>query len=109
MARNKSHGNGLTPFGGRLKARVERKVRMKTIMTILLAGFAGAGLSGCVVHGHGYGHGHAGIEVTIPVAHVHTDHCGHYYHRDRWYHHSDHRHGPGCGHVYIAGRWTVRM
>ena len=80
---------------------------MKTMMTMLLAGFAAAGLSGCIVHDHGHGHG--GVEVVIPVAHVHTDSCGHYYYRDHWYYYSSHHHGPGCGHVFIGGRWTVRM
>jgi hypothetical protein len=87
-----------------------KEVRMKTIMTMLLVGFAAAGLaglSGCIVHGHGDGGG--GVEVIIPVAHVHTDHCGHYYYRDRWYVYNGHHHGPGCGHVYFGGRWTVRM
>lgn len=82
---------------------------MKTILTTVLAALVGAGLSGCVVHGHGHGHGHAGVEVVVPAVHVHDAHCGHYYYRDRWYHHASHHHGPGCGHVYIGGRWTIRM
>ncbi len=82
---------------------------MKTILTILFASIVGAGLSGCVVRAHGSGHGHGGVEVVIPALHVHDDHCGHYYHGDRWYHHHGHRHGHGCGHVYIGGRWTVRV
>ena len=83
---------------------------MKTMMTVLLATVVGAGLTACVVHGHGRGHGHGGgVAVVVPSLHVHDDHCGHYYYRDSWYHHSGHRHGHGCGHVYIGGRWTVRI
>ena len=82
---------------------------MKTIMTILFAGMVGAGLSGCVVHGHGHGRVRTGVEVTVPVGHIHSDHCGHYYHGNRWYHHGSHRHGHGCGHVYVGGRWVLRL
>ena len=88
---------------------------MKAMMTIVAAGAIGLGLSGCLVgrhHDH-YGddrhyHNSGGVEVVVPVGHIHDDHCGHYYHRDRWYHHSRHRHGRDCGHVFIGGRWTHR-
>jgi hypothetical protein len=60
---------------------------------------------GCVVHGHG--HRHVGVRVVVPVAHVHDDFCGHYWHDGYWYHHGGHRHGPGCGHVHVGGRWCI--
>lgn len=82
---------------------------MKTILAMTLAVVAGTGLSACVVHSHGRGGGHVGVEVAVPVVHVHDAYCGHYYYGDRWYYHERHSHGPGCGHVYIGGRWTIRV
>ena len=88
---------------------------MKAILTVLLAGAAGLGLTGCLVHHHrGHGHayhhpGHVGVEVAIPSSHYHDHYCGHYHYGDRWYYRSHHRHGPGCGHVFIGGRWTLRL
>jgi hypothetical protein len=85
---------------------------MKAILAMVFAAFVGVGLSGCVVrhHGeHGDGHDHGGVEVVVPSGHTHDDGCGHYYHRDRWYHHRGHRHGRNCGHHYVSGRWVIRL
>jgi hypothetical protein len=84
---------------------------MKAVLSVLFAGAVAWGLSGCIVRHHhdGYHDEHASVEVAIPVSHVHDDHCGHYYHRDRWYHRHQHRHGRGCGHVYTGGRWILRL
>lgn len=43
--------------------------------------------------------------VVISAGHVHSDHCGHYYHRGSWHHYEGHRHARGCGHHYRGGRW----
>ena len=55
---------------------------------------------------HGHGRVHTGVEVTVPVAHIHTDHCGHYYHGNTVYHMQGHRHGPGCGHNWNGKLWV---
>lgn len=85
---------------------------MKAILTMVSAAVIGFGLSACVHRHHdgrGDEHDHGGVEVVIPRGHVHDDDCGHYYHRDRWYHHRSHRHGRNCGHHYVGGRWVIRL
>lgn len=75
---------------------------MKIFVGILMA-VAALGVGGCRVHGHGHVHGSV---VVIPVGHVHSVTCGHYYHNGHWYHSRGHRHGPGCGHKWSSGRWV---
>ena len=77
---------------------------MKTLKRAILAVGAAAmllTLPGCVVTGEG------GIVAVVPIGHVHTEFCGHYWCDDGWYVISGHRHGPGCGHIYIDGRWSL--
>ncbi len=77
---------------------------------LILAAAALVGLAtGCVVHGHGPGYVHPvyGPAVSLDVAHVHSDHCGHFHHGGYWYHARGHRHGPGCGHVHRRGVWII--
>lgn len=62
-------------------------------------------IPGCVVHDHGHRHAHYGVEVTVPVVHVHDARCGHYLYRGRWYYRHGHVHGPNCGHAFIDGHW----
>jgi hypothetical protein len=50
---------------------------------------------------------HGGKVVVVERGHVHTAHCGHYWHRGSWYHAAAHVHGDGCGHVHREGRWII--
>lgn len=77
---------------------------MKTMLMALVASLMGAGAAGCVVHARAP---HGGVEVVLPMGHVHDDFCGHYHFGGRWYYYQDHRHGDGCGHVFIGGHWTI--
>jgi len=65
-------------------------------------------IAGCVVHPRPHPHAHAGVRVVVAKGHVHTAHCGHYRHRNHWYHLRGHHHGPRCGHALVAGVWVVR-
>jgi hypothetical protein len=62
----------------------------------------GLPLFGCILHAHR----HPRHGEPVVVDHVHTDHCGHYYWRGRWYYAERHAHGPGCGHTWVQERWT---
>jgi len=73
---------------------------------------ASAALAGCVVHvrplhSHVVYHEPPAEHRAPVVEHVHTDHCGHYYHNGGWFIHTGHVHGAGCGHHYHGGRWTL--
>jgi hypothetical protein len=50
---------------------------------------------------------HGGRVVVIDRGHVHSHHCGHYWHRGNWHHLASHVHGDGCGHHHREGRWIV--
>ena len=78
-------------------------------MKALLAGIAVAafGMAGCIVHGHGKRAHIHGPVVVIPVGHVHSHSCGHYYHQGGWYHSHGHVHVGGCGHLFRGGLWIV--
>jgi hypothetical protein len=46
---------------------------------------------------------------TVWVAergHIHSDHCGHFWHNGTWYASRGHVHGPSCGHSYVEGVWV---
>jgi hypothetical protein len=78
---------------------------MKGLVAFLA--LAGLALSGCIVHAHrGHGHVH-GPPVVIAAGHVHSAHCGHYYHRGNWHHHHGHVHAAGCGHLFRGGIWII--
>jgi hypothetical protein len=73
---------------------------------LILAVQACLGLGGCIVHGHGKrAHVHGPV-VVVPVAHVHSHSCGHYYHNGGWHHHAGHVHAGGCGHAFRGGMWV---
>jgi hypothetical protein len=48
-----------------------------------------------------------GDVVVIERGHIHSDHCGHWFHRGRWHHHAGHVHKHGCGHVHRDGLWII--
>lgn len=80
---------------------------MKKWMMLAILGVAGAAATGCIVARHGRHHHVYGPSVVIGAGHVHSDHCGHFYHGGHWYHSHGHRHVVGCGHVYRGGMWIV--
>ncbi|MDZ7266422.1 MAG: hypothetical protein ONB48_03890 [candidate division KSB1 bacterium] len=53
-------------------------------------------------------HPHGARVVVIDAGHVHTVHCGHYRHGNRWFYLKGHVHGPRCGHHLVGGVWIVR-
>ena len=64
--------------------------------------------AGCYV-GHPLpSHHHQARIVIIPKGHAHTNHCGHYKYKNKWYFLDGHSHGPGCGHVHTRGVWVIR-
>ncbi len=72
---------------------------------VLAAGLLlGACLAGCVVVAHPH---HRGVAVVVPVGHVHSARCGHYFYRGRWFLWKGHVHGPGCGHIFKGGVWII--
>ena len=76
---------------------------MKTLMkSIALAAALAWGGAGCIVEAYPP-HG----AVIIESGHVHSEWCGHYYHRGSWYIVAAHRHGPGCGHIFRGGVWIL--
>jgi len=77
---------------------------MKSLLMALLVSLVGAGAAGCIVQSR---NPHSGVEVVVPLGHVHDEFCGHYHFGGRWYYSHEHKHGPGCGHVYIEGSWTI--
>lgn len=44
--------------------------------------------------------------VVIQAGHQHSAHCGHFHHKDRWFHANGHKHGPNCGHHVRGGIWV---
>jgi hypothetical protein len=76
-------------------------------MMTALALAALLGTSGCIVHAHRPPPPPHRDVVVIERGHVHSDHCGHYYHRGGWYHSQGHVHGASCGHVFRGGLWIV--
>lgn len=80
-------------------------MRFIAILTLFVAA---ATSSGCrrhvVVHER---HDHDPDVVVIERGHVHTDHCGHFFHRGHWRHHHGHVHRHGCGHHFRGGLWVV--
>jgi hypothetical protein len=48
-----------------------------------------------------------GDVVVIERGHIHSHHCGHYFHRGHWYVAHGHVHAHGCGHVHRDGIWVV--
>lgn len=45
--------------------------------------------------------------VVIERGHIHSDHCGHFFHGGHWRHHHGHVHRHGCGHHFRGGIWVV--
>lgn len=79
---------------------------MRRVLALAAAVLLGACLAGCIIRAHGHPHG-GGMAVVIPHGHVHSAHCGHYFHKGKWYHWHGHRHGPGCGHILRGGVWII--
>ena len=77
---------------------------MRSLALILL--LVAATASGCrrhvIVHEKANGD-----VVVIERGHIHSDHCGHYYHGGHWRFSSGHVHQHGCGHVHRGGMWIV--
>ena len=80
---------------------------MKTLVILATLALAATATGGCLVARHGNHHHVYGPAVAIGVRHVHSDHCGHFYHGGSWYHSHGHRHVVGCGHVWRGGMWVV--
>ena len=72
---------------------------MRCVLALLLLLAAGC-------RRHGVIHEPDGDVVVVERAHVHSHHCGHYYHRGHWRHVRNHIHGHGCGHVHRDGVWV---
>lgn len=77
---------------------------MRTLAWLLV--LAAAAASGCRRHVLVHEHGDRDV-VVIERGHVHTDHCGHFFHRGHWRHHHGHVHRHGCGHHLRGGLWVV--
>lgn len=77
-------------------------------LTTLLVGAAFLS-SGCLAHRMHHMRQHAdGTEVVVHRTHMHTDSCGHYQHKGRWYFLRGHRHGQRCGHTFVGGNWVIK-
>lgn len=87
-------------------------------VALAVAVLVGLAVPGCVVHArplhpvvvvHDDHPGPSGVVWVEERAHVHGDHCGHYWYNGRWYFHAGHRHGPGCGHILHNGLWALAV
>ena len=73
---------------------------MKLLALLLLA----LGAAGC--RRHVVVHEADGDVVVIERGHVHSHHCGHYFHRGHWRYARGHVHAHGCGHVHRDNVWV---
>lgn len=78
---------------------------MKRFGLLILGSVAAVVVAGCTPYYHpqSFGYGHNGSPVLLARDHVHSDYCGHYWHRGQWFHISGHTHGSGCGHFLRQG------
>ena len=82
---------------------------MPSIRHLLLAFLLATFTVGCTAHVHPARHHHEHAKVVVVrKGHVHSDKCGHYLHKGRWYHVERHVHGKRCGHVKVRGVWVLR-
>jgi len=76
---------------------------MRTFALLLL--LVAATAAGC--RRHVIIHEKDGDVVVIERGHIHSDHCGHFFHGGHWRYHNGHVHRAGCGHHFRGGIWVV--